>query len=535
MANPNQHNRSLPLTPSKSGEFDILEDDRIHVLLNLKDDDEEQNINLEIDTRSNLHDDIEANVHQSPSNSPNTMYGGVIPALNGVGGGDDSSLSLSGVYSLGNDSNDYYVNRLHGELSHIRNQFSAHSDNRSDTSEISNTHSHFNPDYIAASSDIESLVGSNRNSSFDSDSDLDDSASILTDRVKPKYRKLTYDDVERSLNKYQSKEEQIISEVELLLTYLRGQKHVFKQSNRITIQKYNLLMFPAMSITAGITVLAPFFEDVAWSGWAISMLNALLTVMIAMNNFMKWQAIAELYMNISNQYENLMTSVEMSRNQFDFIEDRIMRKDYILEKMKETERRIMDIKLNYNNVLVPYEIQLHNPIISHINIFSFLRKIEDYKRGLILKYKDVKNEIGYIMYKWERENAQQTFSNRNSTRYTVDPSGNTSLHQHSPHHPSLAQKSSRKQKDIRRLESLLAKKEDIKSQLIHNNTTNVYTYIDNLFTREIQLSEEYYTYHSVGMYIIFPPKAYKKLEYGNPVVDSYLNFVFTKNPEQDMK
>ena len=254
-----------------------------------------------------------------------------------------------------------------------------------------------------------------------------------------------------------------------------------------------------------------------------------------MNNFMKWQAIAELYMNISNQYENLMTSVEMSRNQFDFIEDRIMRKDYILEKMKETERRIMDIKLNYNNVLVPYEIQLHNPIISHINIFSFLRKIEDYKRGLILKYKDVKNEIGYIMYKWERENAQQTFSNRNSTRYTVDPSGNTSLHQQSPHHPSLAQKSSRKQKDIRRLESLLAKKEDIKSQLIHNNTTNVYTYIDNLFTREIQLSEEYYTYHSVGMYIIFPPKAYKKLEYGNPVVDSYLNFVFTKNPEQDMK
>ena len=530
MANPNQHNRTLPLTPSKSGEFDILEDDRIHVLLNLKDEVEEHNINLEIDTRSNLHDDIEANVHQSPTNSPNTMCGGVIPALNGVGGGDDSSLSLSGVYSLGNDSNDYYVNRLHGELSHIRNQFSQ-SDTRSDTSEISqsNSHAHSPSNFynqISNASDIESLVGSNRNSNFDSDSDLDDSASILTDRVKPKYRKLTYEDVERSLNKYQSKEEQIISEVELLLTYLRGQKHVFKQSNRITIQKYNLLMFPAMSITAGITVLAPFFEDVAWSGWAISILNALLTVMIAMNNFMKWQAVAELYMNISNQYENLMTSVEMSRNQFDFIEDRVMRKDYILEKMKETERRIMDIKLNYNNVLVPYEIQLHNPIISHINIFSFLRKIEDYKRGLILKYKDVKNEIGYIMYKWERENAQQT----SSTRYTVDPSGNIQAP-----NPALAQKMSRKQKDIRRLEALLAKKEDIKSQLIHNNTTNVYTYIDNLFTREIQLSEEYYTYHSVGMYILFPPKAYKKLEYGNPVVDAYLNFVFTKNPEQDMK
>ena len=418
---------------------------------------------------------------------------------------DDSSLSMSGVYSLGNDSNDYYVNRLQEELREVRVRVGEQvSPNNKLTFDATNPNMYSDVDSIDNKSNIESV------------SDIDDNATMLTDRVKPKYRKLTYDDVEKSLNKYQSKEENSISEVELLLTYLRGQKHVFKQSHRVTIQKYNLLMFPAMSITAGITVLAPFFEDVAWSGWAISILNALLTVMIAMNNFMKWQAIAELYMNISNQYENLMVSVEMNRNQFGFIEDEALRNNYILDKMKETERRIMDIKLNYNNVLVPYEVQLHNPIISHINIFSFLRKIEDYKRGLILKYKDVKNEISYILYKWERENQEMYELEQEDIR------------------PSFMAKH-KKEKDVRRLEFLLNRKEEIKTELMHNTTTNVYAYIDNLFTREIQISEEYYTYHSVGMYILFPPKEYKQLEYGNPVVDQYLNFVFAKNPGKETK
>jgi hypothetical protein len=71
-------------------------------------------------------------------------------------------------------------------------------------------------------------------------------------------------------------------------------------------------------------------------------------------------------------------------------------------------------------------------------------------------------------------------------------------------------------------------KEEIKTQLIQNSSSHVYTYIDNLFIREIQHSEHYYTYHSAGMYFIFRPKELEQFECGNPVVDEYLNFIFTK-------
>ena len=284
----------------KGNSYNILEDDKMEFIIGIDDETISNNINFQIEkVDSAMNHRINAH------------------ALGTAGSaGDDSSISLSSIYSIGNDSNDLYFNRLQKELTDIQRI------DASTNGETLRLNGQSNLNYLY--DEVESLAGS---SHIDSDSDLDDSASCLTDRIKPKYRKLTYEDVENSLNKYKSKEEAIISEMELLITFLRGQVYVFKQSNRITLQKYNMLMFPAMSITAGMTVLAPFFEDVQWSGWAISILNALLTVMIAMNNFMKWQAIAELYMNISNQYENLMVSVEMTRNHFDFMEDPLLKKN----------------------------------------------------------------------------------------------------------------------------------------------------------------------------------------------------------------
>ena len=287
------------------------------------------------------------------------------------------------------------------------------------------------------------------------------------------------------------------SELDILLTYLKGQRHIFNQANRITTQKFNMLMFPAIFITGSMTVVAPFLDTVGWSNWLLSILNALLTVMITINNFMKWQAVAAIYLTISNQYDKLAISVEMSRNEYMFSEEK-KKGILILEKMRETEKRIMDIQNNYNDIVIPYEVQLMNPIISHINIFSFIKKIEHHKKGLIMKYKDVKNEIRYIMFQWEKQNSNESIS------------------------------SGKQPEDLERMQRLLEKKEEVKKQMIQNNSNNVYAYIDNLFIREIRHSDKYYTYHSAGMYFIFRPKPLERFTYGNSVVDDYLNFIFTQ-------
>lgn len=406
-----------------------------------------------------------------------------------LGGGSalgSESMSIGDVYKQ-DRTNDHFATKLALELEHIKNQQERHSSwkrkSNADGSEDK---------YYSNSPLTMSLCSSNSNSDYDDS--LEQEPSFGSKRNT--FRKITYQEVEESLNKHYTKELQLSSELDILLTYLKGQKHIFKQASRVTEQKFNFLMVPAIFMTGTMTVVAPFMTEIGWSGYVFSVLNALLTVSITINNFMKFQARAAIYLSISNQYDKLGISVEMTRNHYLFVEDGHEKSKLILEKMSDTEKKIMTIQNNYNDNIIPYEVQLMNPVISNINIFSFIKKIDHHKKNLIMDYKDVKNNIRYVMYKWNKE-----------TDNILDE---------------------KRTEEIEKMQKLLKKKELLKSLLIKNNSNNVYSYIDNLFIREIQHSEHYYTYRSAGMYLIIRPKPLELFKYGNEVVDDYLNFIFTK-------
>lgn len=430
------------------------------------------------DTNSADEDDIEKCNNNGASGDSNERTTDKMSFENNPQSEVESSVSMANLYL----TETHFINKLSMELNNIKTQHVEKTNNDSDKNERQDQ-------YFSNSPLTMSICSSRFNSDIDSDCEI----NTLNSKIRC-FKRLTYQDVETSLNKHYTKELQISSELDILLTYLKGQRHIFNQANRITNQKFNFLMFPAIFVTGSMTVLSPFLESINWSGWLFSVLNALLTVMITINNFMKWQAVAAIYLTISNQFDKLAISVEMSRNEFIFVENKVEKGGLILEKMKETEKRIMDIQNNYNDIVIPYEIQLMNPIISHINIFSFIKKIEHHKKGLIVKYKDVKNSIRYMMHKWEHDGVN-----------TVERSND----------------------ELGRMQKLLDKKEDIKMKLIQNSNNNVYAYIDNLFIREIQHSEKYYTYHSAGMYYFLRPKPLERKQHGNPVVDEYLNFIFT--------
>ena len=407
-------------------------------------------------------------------------------------GSIDSDVSIGEVYCE-EKTHEHFIDKLSMELDHIKNKYQEKS-SKKEESEYKRSSVGSTGGYSYNSNSPLTMSACSSRQLSDNESDFGDSNTL--DSKRTFFKKITYKDVEASLNKHYTREVQMSSELDILLTYLKGQRHIFNQANRITIQKFNMLMFPAIFITGSMTVLAPFLDSVGWSDWLLSILNALLTVMITINNFMKWQAVAAIYLTISNQYDKLAISVEMSRNEYMFSDEQ-KKGVLILEKMRDTEKRIMDIQNNYNDIVIPYEVQLMNPIISHINIFSFIKKIEHHKQELIMKYKDVKNEIRYIMFQWEKQNTNESVVTK-------------------------------KDKDLERMQHLLEKKEEVKKQMIQNNSNNVYAYIDNLFIREIRHSEKYYTYHSAGMYFIFRPKPLERFTYGNSVVDDYLNFIFIK-------
>lgn len=409
-----------------------------------------------------------------------------------MNGSLSSNVSIGEVYCEEN-THEHFIDKLSSELNNIKTKYQEKS-SKKDENEYKRSSIGSTGGYSYNSNSPLTMSACSSRQLSDNESDFGDSNTL--DSKRTFFKKITYKDVEASLNKHYTREVQMSSELDILLTYLKGQRHIFNQANRITLQKFNMLMFPALFITGSMTVIAPFLDSVGWSNWLLSILNALLTVMITINNFMKWQAVAAIYLTISNQYDKLAVSVEMSRNEYMF-SDEEKKGALILEKMRDTEKRIMYIQNNYNDIVIPYEVQLMNPIISHINIFSFIKKIEHHKKELIMNYKDVKNKIRYIMFQWEKQNTNESVV-------------------------------SKKNNDLERMQRLLEKKEEVKQQMIQNNSNNVYAYIDNLFIREIRHSEKYYTYHSAGMYFIFRPKQLERFTYGNSVVDDYLNFIFIK-------
>ena len=472
----NENDKDRPIPPPREA---IVDDDRYTELIDIE--------KGESFTSINNDSYIAPSMGVPQTNMSSTSDKNIRPVDNGSLGTD---VSIAEVYGE-EKTHERFVDRLSAELGNIKAKYKERS--------VRNEYKRYSAGSVGAysynsNSPLTMSACSSRNLS-DNESDLGDNHTL--DSKRNYFKKITYQDVEESLNKHYTKEVQMSSELDILLTYLKGQRHIFNQANRITTQKFNMLMFPAIFITGSMTVVAPFLDTVGWSNWLLSILNALLTVMITINNFMKWQAVAAIYLTISNQYDKLAISVEMSRNEYMFNEAK-QKGVLILEKMRETEKRIMDIQNNYNDIVIPYEVQLMNPIISHINIFSFIKKIEHHKKALIVKYKDVKNEIRYIMFQWEKQNSNESIS------------------------------SGKNPEDLERMQRLLEKKEEVKKQMIQNNSNNVYAYIDNLFIREIRHSDKYYTYHSAGMYFIFRPKPLERFTYGNSVVDDYLNFIFTQ-------
>ena len=213
-------------------------------------------------------------------------------------------------------------------------------------------------------------------SANNSDSDDDDYrennqefANINTQDISNNtiYKKLTYNDVEKSLSKYYDKEDKYSSEIDILITYLKGQKVLYKYSNRITLWKLNSLTIPSILLTAALAIFAPFMEDFSWSIGFIAALNGLITFFISLINYLKLESSAEMYLQLANQFDKLETSMEFSGNKIAFIENEKEQKKIVLKKINELERKMAEIK-ELNNVLIPNELKRLFPIIFHINV-----------------------------------------------------------------------------------------------------------------------------------------------------------------------
>ena len=325
-------------------------------------------------------------------------------------------------------------------------------------------------------------------------------SKVIKRKRSSHFEQLKLTDIERNIDKYYTLDNnKYTNEIDILTTFMKGQKNIYVQSKQLTQLKLNCLMIPALLLTCGITIITPFITcDKSHSG-LLSGLNAIVALIISTVNFLKLESYTQSYLHLANQYDKLETLLEMTNSKLLIIDNESDKKELVLKKINETEQKIIEMK-DATNILIPEEIKTIFPVASHMNIFSFIKKLHHTKNSLVHNLCDLKNEIRSIEHKWKKESR--------SSNFTKD---DIFIRNH--------------EKEVNRYHYLFSIKDQIKKEIIESR--NVYGHLDEIFTREIKHAENKMNNWG-AWYICFWNYSKSNHNYRgiNTVIDKYFHFIF---------
>lgn len=246
------------------------------------------------------------------------------------------------------------------------------------------------------------------------------------------------------------------SSLDILASYLKSQSFIYNEASNFSRFRLNCLMFPCIFLSSLCSVLSSANEKINHGILYISSINAFISFLLAVVNFLKLDASSEAHQTSSNQYAKLKSLLEFSSGEvllfskpilelngmkkelaqwkdinepnyelneenkkelhFSYLEKLRQKKeelyiehnstkkelaDKLEKKINDVHKKIIEIRES-NRFIIPKYITNRYPIISNINIFSFIKNVSNYRDICILRLKDKRNQLRFLSNKINR-------------------------------------------------------------------------------------------------------------------------------------